>query len=226
MLVCAVAVIGPPAAGKTTLTMRLGAVPGCHVFRLREHVPATMLAATATSAEQLGWIDDLTVTRALQSYLGSISSTGAVHTVLLDNFPGSATQAHLLRAVLRRRAPSCLLLVAELVTSPSILRRRVRERRVCHQCERDPIRDPRLPAAASVGDPRRCARCNNILHPRRGDAPRLLAARMERYDQAIVGIRTAFVSAGVSVVQLDGGRPSEDTAAALFQLLPIRSASL
>lgn len=226
MLVCAVAVIGPPAAGKTTLTMRLGAVPGCHVFRLREHVPVTMLAATATSAEQLGWIDDLTVTRVLQGYLASAATAGNVHTVLLDNFPGSATQAHLLRTVLRRRAPSCLLRVVELVTSPVVLRRRVRERRVCHQCERDPIRDPRLPAVASLVDPHRCARCNNILHPRRGDAPRLLAARMERYDQAAVGIRAAFANVGIDIVQLDGGRPSEDVAAALFRLLPIRSASL
>jgi adenylate kinase family enzyme len=42
MLERALAIIGPPAAGKTTLTMRLGQMPGCYIFRLREHVPETL----------------------------------------------------------------------------------------------------------------------------------------------------------------------------------------
>ena len=49
----AIAVIGPPAVGKTTLTMQLGQQSGRRVFRLREHVPQPILAATAASAERL-----------------------------------------------------------------------------------------------------------------------------------------------------------------------------
>ena len=145
MLERALAVIGPPAAGKTTVTMQLGRVPGCRVFRLREHVPDTMLAATATSAERLGWLDDLTVTRALRGYLETVIRAGQVHTVLLDNFPGSDTQARLLASLLRKLAPRCVVHVVELVIHPSVIDQRVRERRVCHQCERDPIHDPACP---------------------------------------------------------------------------------
>src|SRR6266851_3443049 len=113
MLDSAIAIIGPPAVGKTTLTMQLGQLSGRRVFRLREHVPETILAATATSAERLGWIDDLTVTRALRGYVESIVSEPAVHTILMDNFPGSNTQAYLLLSVLRKLIPECIVHVVE-----------------------------------------------------------------------------------------------------------------
>jgi adenylate kinase family enzyme len=223
MLERALAVIGPPAAGKTTLTMRLGTMPGCNVFRLREHVPATMLAATATSADRPGWLDDLTVTRALRGYIEAAVCKEALHTVLLDNFPGSDTQARLLLSLLHKLAPVCVLHVVELAADPAVLQHRVQGRRVCHQCERDPIHDPRVPAQASPRDPQRCARCNSILHPRRGDAPRLLAARMRRYADAAVGIRAAFTEAGIEVLPCDVDRPVEQTVAELSLLLATRS---
>jgi adenylate kinase family enzyme len=223
MLERALAVIGPPAAGKTTLTTQLGRIPGCGIFRLREHVPATMLAATATSAERLGWLDDLTVTRALRGYLAAVIHVGTVCTVLLDNFPGSDTQAHLLLSLLGKLAPQCALRAVELVISPAVLQRRVRNRRVCHQCERDPIHDPRLPAEPSQADPHRCGRCGSILQPRRGDAPRLLAARMQRYALAATGIRAAFAEAGVQVLEFDAGRPAGVTVYELSLLLAARS---
>jgi adenylate kinase len=55
-------------------------------------VPDTILAATATSAEKLGWIDDLTVTRVFRGYIDAVIKVRAVQTVLLDNFPGNETQ--------------------------------------------------------------------------------------------------------------------------------------
>jgi adenylate kinase len=226
MLERTLAVIGPPAAGKTTLTMQLGRLPGCRVFRLREHVPETILAATATSAERLGWIDDLTVTRALRGYIESVASEPQVHTILMDNFPGSDTQAHMLLSVLRKLIPDCIVRVAELVSDPAILNRRVRDRRVCHRCERDPIHDPRLPALPNPADPRRCVRCDSILHPRRGDAPRLFSARMRRYEQAAKGIREAFAGAGIEVLQLNSNRSPEQTATELSLLLATRSTPL
>jgi adenylate kinase family enzyme len=219
MLATAISVIGPPAVGKTTLTLQLGQLSGQCVFRLREHVPETILAATATSAERLGWIDDLTVTRALRGYIESVVTDSMVHTVLLDNFPGTDTQTHLLLSTLDKLAPTCVVHAVELVADPAILNRRVLARRVCHQCERDPIRDPRLPAVPSSADSRRCARCNNILHPRRGDAPRLLQARTQRYQQTAKGIREAFASADIEVLQLNCNPLPEQTAQELISLL-------
>lgn len=209
MLQNVVAVIGPPAAGKTTLTMRLADRPGWQVFRLREHVPEVILAATATSADRVGWIDDLTVTRALRGYVERVVADGAPHTVLLDNFPGTGTQVQVLLSVLGRLVPTCVVRAVELVASHDVRESRVLGRRVCHECERDPIHDPRMPAAASAEDPERCARCGGLLHPRRGDAPRLLALRTQRYEDEAVGIRATFEAVDIQVVQLDSDRPVE-----------------
>lgn len=174
MLERVVAVIGPPAVGKTTLTMRLAELAACQVFRLREHVPEVILAATATNAAQLGWIDDVTVARALRGYVERIVSDRSVRTVLLDNFPGSDTQVRLLLGVLRRLAPACATQAVELVVDRKVRDRRVLGRRVCHNCEHHPIHDPRIPAVASEGDPKHCANCGGVLHPRRGAMPRAL----------------------------------------------------
>jgi adenylate kinase len=219
MLHNVVAVIGPPAVGKTTLTMRLAELPGCHVFRLREHVPEIILAATATSAERLGWIDDVTIARALRAYFEQVTAEASARTVLLDNFPGSGTQVRLLLGVLRRLAPGCVVQAVELLAAGPVREQRVLGRRVCHQCERDPIRDPRIPATAKPDDPNHCARCGGVLHPRRGDAPRLFALRTQRYDEQASDIRVAYGEAGIQVVQFDTDRPSDMLAADLTELM-------
>lgn len=218
-LAVAVPVFGPPAAGKTTLTAALGALPGWTVFRLREHVPETILAATATSAERLGWIDDFTVVTALRGYVESTVAAGAAHTVLFDNFPGTGAQVRFFLTVLEQHAPGCMVRAVELAADTPTLYRRALHRRVCHRCERDPIHDPRLPAVPSADDAQRCARCGGILHPRRGDAPRLLRARLNRYRQTADGIREAFTAAGVPVTQLDGRASADQTAEAMTALL-------
>jgi adenylate kinase len=197
------AILGPPAVGKTTLTMRLSESPGYEVFRLREHVPDTILAATATDAQRIGWIDDLTVAEAIRSYFEWAIVKGTVQTVLLDNFPGSGTQVWLLLGILSRLAPGCVVRAVELLANHEVRERRMLTRRVCHQCEQDPIHDPRIPAQSAAEDPERCARCDGLLHPRRGDAPRLFDLRTQRYEDEAAGIRAAFAAAGVEVVQVD-----------------------
>jgi adenylate kinase len=218
-----IAVIGPPAVGKTTLTMRLGENHGCSVFRLREHVPKVMLAAAAANSDRVDWVDDVTVARALRAYAERVSGDESVHTVLLDNFPGSGTQVGLLLGILARLAPECAVTAAELVADDRVRLARVRARRVCHTCERDPVHDPRLPAQAVLGDPRRCARCGGTLHPRRGDAPRLFTARTARFTQEATGLRQALAEAGIDVLRLDASREITDLTAELSQLISTRS---
>jgi adenylate kinase len=219
MLERVVAVIGPPAVGKTTLTLRLAGQSGIEVFRLREHVPDAILAATATSSERIGWIDDPTVMSALHGYVDRVIFEGTAHTVLLDNFPGSGTQVRLLLGTLHRLIPECAVYAAELLASPEVREHRMLGRRVCHQCEQDPIRDPRKPATASHEDPERCARCGGLLHPRRGDAPRLFDLRAQRYADEAVGIRAVFAEAGIEVMQLDSHCSMDVLAARLTALL-------
>jgi adenylate kinase family enzyme len=198
--------------GKTTLTMRLAELPGCEIFRLREHVPDAILAATATSADRIGWIDDLTVTRALRAYFERVLTEATARTVLLDNFPGTGTQVRLLTGVLDRLAPRSIVHAVELLAGRDVREQRVLGRRVCHECERDPIHDPRIPAQASPEDSDRCARCGGVLHPRRGDAPRLFTMRTQRYEEEAAGMRAAFEEIGIPVVRLDSDQLVETLA--------------
>lgn len=218
-----VPVFGPPAAGKTTLTMRLGSSSGRRIFRLREHVPQEVLAATATSSERLGWIDELTVAEALKRYFADPSSDPAVHTVLLDNFPGSGSQVAQLLTTLWMLEPTPHIEAIEVVTDIRTLKQRARNRKVCHRCERDPIHDPRLPAVPSAEDSWQCARCGGLLHPRRGDSPRLFKARLQRYHQTAEGIRAGFTDSGIAVTQLDTTNTIDGAANLLAPLLISRS---
>jgi adenylate kinase family enzyme len=221
MLERVVAVMGPPAAGKTTLTIRLQAMLDCEVFRLREHVPTTSLAAAAAHTDRVDWIDDLTVARALRGYVERMAFDDAVRTVLLDNFPGSDTQVRLLFGTLRRLAPDCQVHAVELMVDELVRERRLRSRRVCHRCEQDPIQDPRIPAVASPDDPEHCAQCGSVLHPRRGDAPRLVAARTRHFEAEIGGVRSAFAEASVQVLQLEADQSSDELAADVSVLIAI-----
>src|SRR5437879_2658497 len=121
-----VPISGPPAAGKTTLTLRLGSSPGRRIFRLREHVPKEVLAATATSSERLGWIDEFTVAEALRKYFNAAHADPEVHTVLLDNFPGSASQVDQLLSTLLVMTPPCHIEAIEVVTDIRTLKQRAK----------------------------------------------------------------------------------------------------
>ncbi len=222
-LAVAVPMLGPPAVGKSTLASRLGQAPNCVVFRLREQVPAGRLAATAGGAGPLGWMDDVTVATALRRYLDRVVRAAGAHVVIFDNFPGSGRQVRLLLGELASLAPGRVVLPIELSVDAVTLRRRAVQRRVCHRCERDPMRDPRLPAKASDEDAQRCGRCGGVLQPRRGDAPRLLRARLARWQREAAGIRDEFAAASIAISRLDTTGSLADTAAAVSALVTARS---
>lgn len=222
MLTRAISLIGPPAVGKSALALRLGMEPGYTVFRLREHVPQAVLAATATDAERLGWIDDFTVMTSVHGYL-EVARDRAVHSVLLDNFPGTETQVSLYLSLMRQLAPDCAVAAVELTAQEFVLRQRSSARRVCGYCERDPLCDPRLPAAASASDPRRCARCDHLLVVRHGDDPTVYHVRMRRYYELSNGVRQAFAHAGIPVPLLLNSSSLDRTAKQLTALFTPRS---
>lgn len=218
-----VPVLGPPASGKTTLTLALVDEPYRQVFRLREHVPTDVLAATVTTTNRLGWIADNVVEPTVRRYFRTATDDARTQAVLLDNFPGTGEQVTMLINTLADIAPSCVIEPVELVLDESSRRSRARKRRVCHRCEKDPIADPRLPAVASASNAWRCANCGNLLHPRRGDAPSLFMARTRRHEHSVDAVRAAFLEAGHAVTTLDATADPAVMASLLAPLLIIRS---
>ncbi|MGY5310244.1 hypothetical protein [Nocardia gipuzkoensis] len=217
-----VPILGPPAVGKTTLTLAVGGNARRHTFRLRDQVPADVLAATAGTAGRLGWIDTDIVDQTLRSYLHSIVQRD-IDVVLMDNFPGSAGQVSLLLNALAHAAPMARVEPIEMRAASEVLRHRARYRRVCQRCEKDPVADPRIPAKPSLLDDWKCSKCGALLHFRRGDAPGLLKARARRFDSSIDEIRAAFTAHGVDVTILDATLPAEHTARLVEPMLNSRS---
>ncbi|RBO78529.1 nucleoside/nucleotide kinase family protein [Nocardia puris] len=219
-----VPILGPPASGKTTLTLALGKNLDRHVFRLREHVPPEVVRQTASHGPRdLGWIDDDIVNPAVRRYLSTVAADSRIHTVLLDNYPGTGAQAEMLLEMSRALAPGCAIEPIELVLDAPTRRKRARARRVCHRCEHDPAADPRLPAAPSKAGGWTCGNCGALLHPRRGDAPSLFAARTRRHDDTVEEVRAAFDRAGVVTNHVDAADAASTVARIVEPLLIVRS---
>ncbi len=66
--VVAISLVGPPAAGKSSLVNSLRSL-NCLVFRLREYAPVEALAATASTATGLGWISNDITASCLRSFV-------------------------------------------------------------------------------------------------------------------------------------------------------------
>jgi adenylate kinase family enzyme len=188
-----VAVVGPPAVGKSTVTGALADRFGARVFRLREfaHELRSQPAADQRlfdTRDSLGWLPEETVFLLLQAALlhGQFPAHGLV---ALENFPGSLTQLLLLKGIADQlRAPLTLI---ELTAADTVVAARARARRVCPACEPDPRGDPHRPAHRTTHHPDRCDSCGGGLLPRRGDGRQRFAARLARFRRRIPAIRRA-----------------------------------
>lgn len=188
-----VAVVGPPAVGKSTVTGALADRFDARVFRLREFAhqfcarPGVDQHLFDTD-DPLGWLSEETVALLLRAAFLHGQSPGQP-IVVLENFPGSITQFRLLHATAGQlRAP---LAVVELTADDGLLGIRVRTRRVCPTCEPDPRGDPHRPACPVAEYPERCASCGGALALRRGDERQQFAARLARFRRRIPAIRQA-----------------------------------
>lgn len=188
-----VAVVGPPAVGKSTLTGALANRFGARVFRLREFAHE-FRARSGTdqrlfdTGDPLGWFPDKAVALLLRAAFLQ-GQFPAQPMVVLENFPGSLIQFQLLNTVAGQlQAP---LAVIELTADDGLLSIRIRTRRVCLTCEPDPRGDPHRPAHPAAEHPDQCASCGGALTLRRGDEPQRFAARLARFRHRIPAIRQA-----------------------------------
>lgn len=193
-----VALVGPPAVGKSSISAALVADLSGLLFRLREFAFSCQTEgrfdrSVFDTADHLGWFSDDTVDMILRAaFLDGVFRDAGL--VVLENFPGSASQLRMIATI----AASCRsrLVVVELVADDWTVAERARRRRVCATCEADPRGDPHRPAVASKESLECCARCGSVLALRRSDEPGLFAARLHRYRQRIPGIRRAARIAG------------------------------
>jgi adenylate kinase family enzyme len=188
-----VAVVGPPAVGKSTVTRTLADYLGAQVFRLREFAHEfrshdTIDERLFDTRDSLDWLPEETIFLLLQAaFIQRQFQTCGL--VVLENFPGSLTQLLLLRATADQlRAP---LMLIELAADDIVVAAQARTRRVCPTCEPDPRGDPHRPAHPAAHDLNRCDSCSGELLPRQGDEPERFAGRLARFRRRIPAIRRA-----------------------------------
>ncbi|MGH3687648.1 MAG: hypothetical protein ACRDRU_13095 [Pseudonocardiaceae bacterium] len=188
-----VAVLGPPAVGKSTVSRALAGCLDAQIFRLREfahecHSHGTADERLFETHDSLGWLPEETVFLLLQTAFmhGQFPARGLV---VLENFPGSLTQLLVLKSIADQlQAP---LMLIELTADDIVVAGRARSRRVCPACEPDPRGDSHRPAHPAIHDPDRCDLCGGGLLPRRGDEPQRFAPRLARFRRRIPAIRRA-----------------------------------
>ena len=200
-----IAVLGPPASGKSTVTAALAGRLTASVFRLREFAHdygrrAPHLAGLLAPVDALGWLRDPGVAHLLHAAFmnGALSRATSV---LLENLPGNRTQLEHIVALAAVTGAS--LGVVELTAPDDLLRSRASARRVCPRCEPDPRGDPHRPALGLPGDPLRCARCGGSLVARLSDAPHQFEAKLARYRSTIDDIRRSAQSWGLPYLMVD-----------------------
>lgn len=225
MLASAVAVIGPPGAGKTILTMLAGSGPGYGVIRLHEHVPADALPGRPGSAGHLACLDNFTVITSAHACIERVVRAGSVHTLLLDGFPGTGTQVSLFLSVARQAAPDCAVRVIEMTADPLLLPARACARVACWRCEPDPPRQARARAPLLLTAADRCARCRGCLNHGSGTLPASYPERKRRYLMLADGIRQASSAASLWVTQFDTSSGLDDSLAGFCALLGGRGES-
>jgi adenylate kinase family enzyme len=199
------AILGPPAVGKTTLTSMLAALNGGQVFRLREfaryHARHHSVGAAPIPDDPLGWLPDSFVSRLLHFAFLEGGFRCYQRAILLENFPGNAYQAQRLGQIVRCNG-GCLGAL-ELCATDDIVGARAAERRVCPTCESDPDGDPHNPARARAHASSECVVCGGALRSRQGDDGERFSMRLHRYRANVSRIRDELANQGAIYRQVD-----------------------
>jgi len=211
-----IAVVGPPAVGKSTVTTSLAARLDAEVFRLRDFAARFRrdhlhLEVLFEPVDALGWFGDPAVEVLLTAAFGLPTLVG---TVLLENFPGSVAQLRFLSELAAERG--WIFRIVELAAPDAVVAARSDARRVCPACEPGPSGYPHRPARACPGHPHACSDCGGRLQRRRCDEPDRFTARLHRFRAHLPDLRAATRASGVPHVVIDA---ADEPAAVLRAVL-------
>lgn len=220
-------VAGPPGAGKSTFSAAMDRSIGVQRFAVRLRLESLKakghpLAKSIDRAMQgcERFIPDRFIEQMLDEFL---ETTDSSQHIVLEGIPINQQQAASIVSVLKHYGRS-LTRVIVLTADESILLRRIRDRRVCLNCEQDA--GAGMPIAAGIVT---CPRCGAPVSHRRDDNAIDIANRLENFDRERNAICRTFQSA--ILVELDTStltiRDLEDRAADFVPLLAVwRSDSL
>ncbi len=206
-----VAVVGPPASGKSTLATALAAVFAAPIIRPRDAIRALLeqeprLHELYAPINELGWISDGALGVAVRAAVWRVP--GDQQIVILENLPGDANQ--LADLYLWAQRVCGRMLMVHLDTTDELLLARGVARRVCQACERDQPGEPHEPATANGLDPNRCNNCGAPLTTRRDDDYAILQSRTHRHRHYFRSIRATAEALDLPFVSVDAGLPVFD----------------
>ena len=206
-----VAVVGPPASGKSTLATALAAAFAAPIIRPREAIRALLeqeprLHELYAPINELGWSSDGALGVAIRAAVWRIP--GDQQMVVLENLPGDGCQLADLHLWAQRVRGQVLMV--HLDTADELLLARGFARRVCQACGRDRSGEPHEPAVASGTDPNRCSNCATILTIRRDDERAILRSRTQRHRRYFRSIRATAEALAIPFVSIDASLPALD----------------
>jgi adenylate kinase len=206
--------MGPPGAGKGTVSERLAGRLGCrHISTgalLRDAIARkTTLGIRAEEAMRQGeLVPDGLITALVDEQIDRDGDGG----YLLDGFPRTAAQARLLDGILTKRGAR-VDAVVELQTSAAVLLRRLGGRRICASCGAGFHRDF-IPSKK----PDVCDRCGGPLVRRLDDQDEAIERRLVVYGNEMAELRPTYGGRGILKAVDASGTPDETAAGVLAAL--------
>jgi adenylate kinase family enzyme len=193
----AVCLIGPPAAGKTTLAQALSESIGARIVRPRDVVRNAVTGNPAVvdlfSRDHRGYVSDESLGFALRVTLDSLNGL-----TVLKNLPWDAIQL----ADLHRVAGDSITIL-HLRASDELVIGRKGGRLYCDAC---------YPRPAADGGAGRCTRCGGTLNARLDDAHDAFQARLQLHRINAAGILALALKLRVPVVTLEATHSPDELA--------------